>query len=139
MDPVRRYKTGTVHMFMMGCTILTFLYDRQDDGSPVSVFEFNANTPAKRNLLPLAKNALRKLRTIRHPDVLKYLDAVETDTTVHVMTERIRPLHTALQDASNKSPQEFEDWVLWGLHRVSVSGAYSGDVVSTDTLLYRLR
>ena len=87
----------------------------------MSVFEFSANTPAKRNLLPLAKNALKKLRTIRHPDVLKYLDAVETDTTVHIITERIRPLHTALQDASTKSAQEFEDWVLWGLHRVSVS------------------
>ena len=92
----------------------------QDDGSPVSVFEFNANTPSKRNQLPLAKNALRKLRTIRHPDVLKFLDGVETDTTVHIMTERVRPLSTALQEASVKSAREQEDWVLWGLHRVSV-------------------
>ena len=86
----------------------------------MSVFEFNANTPAKRNQLPLAKNALRKLRTIRHPDVLKFLDGVETETTVHIMTERVRPLSVALQDAGSKTAQEREDWILWGLHRVSV-------------------
>lgn len=86
----------------------------------MSVFEFNANTPAKRSQLPLAKNTLRKLRTIRHPDVLKFLDGVETETTVHIMTERVRPLSVALQDASSKTAQEREDWILWGLHRVSV-------------------
>ncbi|KAJ3559364.1 hypothetical protein NM688_g390 [Phlebia brevispora] len=94
---------------------------KRDDGSPVSIFEFTANTPAKRNLLPLAKNALRKLRTIRHPDVLKFLDGVETDTSIHIMTERVRPLCTALEEASNKNAQELEDWILWGLHRISIA------------------
>lgn len=64
---------------------------------------------------------MRKLRTIRHPDVLKFLDAVETDTTVHVMTERVRPLCAALEEADSKSAEEREDWILWGLHRISVS------------------
>ena len=92
----------------------------KDDSSAVSIFEFNANTPAKRNLLPLAKNALRKLRTIRHPDVLKFLDGGETDSTVYIMTERVRPLSTALDEMSIKTAQEKEDWMMWGLHRISV-------------------
>jgi SCY1-like protein 1 len=91
----------------------------QDDSSLVSVFEFDGT---KRNLLPLAKNALRKLRTVRHPDVLKFLDVVETDTTVLIMTERVQPLSTALDAWRGKGVTEREDWLLWGLHRISVRG-----------------
>ena len=93
---------------------------KRDDGLPVSIFEFDANQPGKRNLFPLAKNALRKLRTIRHPDVLRFMDVVETDSTIHIMTERVRPLAPALTEYSQKAAQEREDWLLWGLHRISV-------------------
>lgn len=85
------------------------------------MFVFDASQPNKRTYLPLAKNALRKLRTVRHPDVLKFLDAVETETTVYIMTERVRPLAPAIQERASKSAQEKEDWLLWGLHRISVS------------------
>ncbi|KAF4599678.1 hypothetical protein EYR40_006777 [Pleurotus pulmonarius] len=106
------------------------LYDgtKREDGSHVSVFEFDATTEtSKKNLLPLAKNALRKLRTTRHPDVLKFMDVVETDTTIHIMTERVRPLGPALLSRSSSSQQEREDWLLWGLHRVSVALAFVND------------
>jgi SCY1-like protein 1 len=86
----------------------------------VSIFEFNANNPGKQKLMPLAKNTLRKLRTVRHPDVLKFIDAVETEGTIHIMTERVTPLSSAIQDRSAKSQKEREDWLMWGLHRISV-------------------
>jgi SCY1-like protein 1 len=86
----------------------------------VSIFEYDANAPGKRGLQPLAKNALRKLRTVRHPDVLKFLEVVETETTIHIMTERVRPLGEALRDWASKGEKEREDWLLWGLHRISV-------------------
>ena len=73
-----------------------FIY-LQDDGSPVSIFVFDSKQPPRRNLLPVAKDALRKLRTVRHPDVLKFIDAVDTDSTVYIMTERVKPLGQALQ------------------------------------------
>lgn len=92
----------------------------QEDGSAVSVFEFEANTPAKKNLLPLAKNAVRKLRTVRHPDVLKFMEVVETDTTIHIMTERVRPLGPAIHEWQTKGALEREAWLIWGLHRISV-------------------
>ncbi|KAF7428465.1 hypothetical protein PC9H_007689 [Pleurotus ostreatus] len=101
---------------------------KREDGSHVSVFEFDATTEtSKKNFLPLAKNALRKLRTTRHPDVLKFMDVVETDTTIHIMTERVRPLGPALLSRSSSSQQEREDWLLWGLHRVSVALAFVND------------
>ncbi|KAJ8455906.1 hypothetical protein ONZ45_g18842 [Pleurotus djamor] len=43
------------------------------------------------------------------------------------MTERIRPLRPALASRSGSSQQEKEDWLLWGLHRVSVALAFIND------------
>ncbi len=36
------------------------------------------------------------------------------------MTERVRPLQAVLDSWSLKGSKEKEDWLLWGLHRVSV-------------------
>ncbi|EKM53988.1 uncharacterized protein PHACADRAFT_96310 [Phanerochaete carnosa HHB-10118-sp] len=126
-------KSGLTLPFSLGPKVTSYegksiwtLYEgtKRDDGSAISVFEFDANQPGKRTYLPLAKNSLRKLRTVRHPDVLKFLDAVETDTTVYIMTERVRPLAPAIQERASKSAQEKEDWLLWGIHRISVSLAF---------------
>lgn len=79
----------------------------QDDSSNVSVFAFDLNTPSghqsasdRRSLLPLARNALRKLKTLRHPNVLKFLDGSESDTAVWIITEPVRSLSTALEAAA---------------------------------------
>lgn len=47
----------------------------QEDGSDCSIFSFDITTARSR--LPLARNALKKLRTMRHPGVIKVLDTVE--------------------------------------------------------------
>lgn len=48
---------------------------------------------------------------------------VESDTTICIMTERVKPLRSALQVRQYNDAQEKEDWLLWGLHRISVSWA----------------
>ena len=90
----------------------------QDDGSLVSVFEFNGQQ--RRNLLPVAQNAVRRLRVTRHPDILKFMDAVEADGTVYIMTERVKSLSTELSSWETKPANERQDWLLWGLHRITV-------------------
>ena len=87
----------------------------------MSVFVYESSQHPNKNHLSLAKNALRKLRTVRHPDVLKFIDAVESDSTVYIMTERVQPLGKAIQNVSTKSARDKEDWLIWGLHRISVS------------------
>ncbi|KIK68879.1 hypothetical protein GYMLUDRAFT_153091 [Collybiopsis luxurians FD-317 M1] len=103
------------------------LYDgtKKDDSSLISVFEYDFGQ--RRDLAPLARNSLRKLRTIRHPDVLKFMDVVESDTTILIMTERVRPLDSVLPAWNSKRVQEKEDWVIWGLHRISVALAFIND------------
>ena len=87
----------------------------------MSVFEYDFSDSSKKNIKPFAQNALRKLRTTRHPDVLKFMDAVESESSIFIMTERVRPLSNVLPQYSRKKAQETEDWLLWGLHRISVS------------------
>ncbi|KAJ7124964.1 armadillo-type protein [Mycena epipterygia] len=125
-------KSGLTLPFSLGPKVADFegvwvLYDatKRDDGSLVSVFEYDCN--ARRGMMPIAKNALRKLRTTRHPDVLKFIDVVETETTIHIVTERVRPLQATLQSWASRGAQEREDWLLWGLHRVSVALAFLND------------
>lgn len=85
----------------------------QDDSTPVSVFCFDTSvapshySPSgdRRALLPLARNAFRKLRALRHPNILKFLDGSESDTAVWIVTEPVRSLATELnsQDVSEES------------------------------------
>jgi len=90
----------------------------QDDATLVSVFEFNSQQ--KRNLLPVAQNAVRRLRVTRHPDILKFMDVVEADGTIYIMTERVKPLSEELISWEAKPVKDRQDWLLWGLHRITV-------------------
>ncbi|KZT32860.1 ARM repeat-containing protein [Sistotremastrum suecicum HHB10207 ss-3] len=133
-------KSGITFPFQIGEKIPEFeanniwtLHDgiKKDDSTPISIFTFEGNTPQKKNLLPLAKNALRKLRTLRHPDVLKFIDAVETDNTIYIATERITPFSVAVQSMSNKSSKETEEWLVWGLQRISTALAFINESASS--------
>lgn len=53
----------------------------------------------------------QKLKKLRFPGVLKILESIETDNSLIIATERIRPLYHIVQDLS-------EDTKLWGLGMV---------------------
>ncbi|KAJ1326321.1 SCY1-like protein 1 [Microdochium nivale] len=93
---------------------------RRDDGSDCSIFSFDC--VANKGRLPLAKNALKKLRTMRHPGVIKVLDAVETDTYIYIATERLVPLRWHVKRKS-LSPET----IKWGLHSVARTVKFIND------------
>lgn len=96
----------------------------QEDGSNCSIFAFDITTGKGR--LPLAKNALKKLRTLRHPGVIKVLDAVEvrhtkqrnskqnkkltksiaTDGNVHLYRDRARSSATLACTTKELKPRD---------------------------------
>ncbi|AEO56983.1 hypothetical protein MYCTH_78319 [Thermothelomyces thermophilus ATCC 42464] len=86
---------------------------RREDGSNCSIFSFDIT--ANRSALPLAKNALKKLRTLRHPGVIRVLDAVETDTYIYIATERLVPLRWHVKRKS-LAPETAK----WGLYNIAV-------------------
>ncbi|CAJ0754777.1 13900_t:CDS:2, partial [Entrophospora sp. SA101] len=83
---------------------------KKDDGTPVSIFAFDC--VKQKDRLPLARNAFKKFRTIRHPDLLKYIDGVDTDTYIYIVTEKVTPLQAQLNNNSN-------ELTLWGLYKVA--------------------
>ena len=67
------------------------------------------------------------------------MDAVESETTIYIMTERVRPLSSVLPQYSSKKSQEREDWLLWGLYRISVCRSSSRWVIVILPLINSLR
>ncbi|KAM0792352.1 hypothetical protein ACM66B_005032 [Microbotryomycetes sp. NB124-2] len=79
---------------------------KKEDSSPVSVFSFDVNAPAnayshgpdRKQQMVLARNAFRKLRALKHPHILRYLDGSESDTSVWIITEPVASLTAKLHD-----------------------------------------
>lgn len=62
----------------------------------------------------MARNAVRKLKTLRHPGIVKMLETVETETYIYVALERVIPLgwHVRRKALS-------EEATKWGLFTVA--------------------
>lgn len=61
----------------------------KENSTAVSVFVYNISKNP--SALPLAQNALKKLKTMRHPSVVKYLDSLE----VKIKNKKILILHSS--------------------------------------------
>lgn len=97
---------------------------KREDGSNCSIFAFDFAT--NRSQVPLAKNALKKLRTLRHPGVIKVLDTVETDTYIYIATERLVPLRWHIKRKS-LSPETLK----WGIYGVARTLKFINDEASS--------
>ncbi|GAB7361552.1 hypothetical protein MBLNU230_g1605t1 [Neophaeotheca triangularis] len=97
---------------------------KREDGSKCSIFSFDIN--ANRNRLSLARNALRKFKTIRHPGVVKMLDSVETDQLIYIATERVTPLNW-----STRRNALSEESLKRGLHSVAKTLKFINDEASS--------
>ncbi|KAJ4302312.1 Nuclear aminoacylation-dependent tRNA export pathway component [Collariella sp. IMI 366227] len=87
---------------------------RREDGSDCSIFSFDIS--ANRSAFPLAKNALKKLRTLRHPGVIKVLDTAER--TVKFINDEASSVHGSLKVASVYTTESGE-WKLGGFEVLS--------------------
>ncbi|EJW70261.1 hypothetical protein WUBG_18831, partial [Wuchereria bancrofti] len=63
------------------------------------------------------KAQARKLKTLRHPNVLAYLDSVEMNGTFYLITEACVPLKIYITE--NKLTDKQKDFVVsWGLFQL---------------------
>jgi SCY1-like protein 1 len=85
---------------------------KKDDKQQVSVFIFDKkHNPSA---LELARNNLKRSKTIRFPDCLKYIDGTETDTQIIIGTEYVRPLELSKDHMEENS-------IRLGLYRLAVT------------------
>ncbi|KAK9447537.1 armadillo-type protein [Limtongia smithiae] len=87
---------------------------RRSDNLSCSVFEFDINS--QRSRLALARNAVKKLRTLRYPGIIKVLDTYESDSSILIATEHVIPLDILIQSDSLNS-----DLIKWGLYSIANS------------------
>lgn len=59
--------------------------DKQGSGDPVSVFRFDAK-PGREDAIEKAKAAAKRLKTLRHPNILTFVDSQEVCSPSHSVT-----------------------------------------------------
>src|SRR5436305_7006057 len=96
----------------------------QEDGSSCSIFAFDVALNKPR--LPLARNAARKLRTLRHPGIIKVIEVIETESNIHIVTEKVTPLSWHIKRKSLS-----EETIKWGLFTVASTLKFINDDASS--------
>lgn len=89
---------------------------RKTNGEPVSVFVYEVAQGTELQT-QLAKAAFKRMKTLRHPNILAYVDGLETEKSLYLVTEQVMPLAVHLKAQAEKGGSgELE--VSWGLHQI---------------------
>lgn len=83
----------------------------------VSIFLFDVQKHSE-TLFDIAKASLKKLKTMRHPSLLHYLDSCETEKFLYVATEYVEPLATHIEETKLEGPQK-ELFLSWGIFQIT--------------------
>ncbi|XP_055629063.1 N-terminal kinase-like protein isoform X2 [Toxorhynchites rutilus septentrionalis] len=86
-------------------------------GEEVSVFVYDIKNGSDVKL-ELAKAAVKRLKTLRHPSILQFLDSLETDKVLYVATELVEPLGTHFEKLAREGPQR-ELYLAWGVFQIT--------------------
>ncbi|OIW13783.1 hypothetical protein TanjilG_31672 [Lupinus angustifolius] len=97
----------------------------KDDGSAVSIFSLSGSS-AQDGHLAAGRNGVKRLRTVRHPNVLSFLHSAEIETydagtpkvTIYIVTEPVMPLSDKIKELGLKGTQR-DEYYAWGLHQIA--------------------
>ncbi|KAL3874122.1 hypothetical protein ACJMK2_037177 [Sinanodonta woodiana] len=89
---------------------------KKGTGEHVSVFCFDLKGSSE-SQAQLARASYKRIKTLRHPNILKFLDGVETDKVIYFASEPVVPLETYLQN-NDASSQQNQLAISWGLHQL---------------------
>lgn len=68
-------------------------------------------------MLEAAKSSVKRIKTLRHPSVLQYIDSLETDRVVYLVTERVEPLDLHLRGLVKEEEKKLA--ISWGICQVA--------------------
>lgn len=97
----------------------------KDDGSPVSIFSLSGSN-AQDGHLAAGRNGVKRLRTVRHPNILSFLHSTEIETfdagsskvTIYIVTEPVMPLSDKIQELGLGGTKR-DEYYAWGLNQVA--------------------
>ncbi|KAK7356777.1 hypothetical protein VNO80_16053 [Phaseolus coccineus] len=97
----------------------------KDDGSPVSIFSLSGSN-AQDGHLAAGRNGVKRLRTVRHPNILSFLHSTEIETvdagspkvTIYMVTEPVMLLSDKIKELGLEGTQR-DEYYAWGLHQIA--------------------
>ncbi|KAI8619590.1 hypothetical protein BC830DRAFT_1103583 [Chytriomyces sp. MP71] len=94
-------------------SIFTYAFRDNEDARRASTIGYDCVVPIKPKLPEkwIISNALQRLKTLRHPGILKFKDAILTSVNLYVITEPVIPLARVWNELP---PEE----IAVGLHRI---------------------
>lgn len=111
LDPVRGLDDRSVWTLHKG--------KKRGTQDEVSIFLFDVGKNSE-TLFDIAKASLKKLKTMRHPSLLHYLDSCETEKFLYVATEYVEPLATHIENMKLEGQQR-DLFLAWGIFQITVS------------------
>ncbi|KAK6228780.1 hypothetical protein SCA6_001120 [Theobroma cacao] len=97
----------------------------KDDGSSVSIFSLSGSNPQDGHLAA-GRNGVKRLRTVRHPNILSFLHSTEVEAldgsstkfTIYIVTEPVMPLSEKIKELGLEGTQR-DEYYAWGLHQIA--------------------
>ncbi|CAA7392940.1 unnamed protein product [Spirodela intermedia] len=96
----------------------------KDDGSSVSIFSLSGSN-AQDGHLAAGRNGVKRLRTVRHPNILSFLHSTEVEAdgsgskhVIYIVTEPVMPLSEKIKELGLEGAQR-DEYYAWGLHQIS--------------------
>lgn len=83
----------------------------------IFVYDLKSGSDAQ---LEIAKASVKRLKTLRHPSILTYLDSLESEKVLYLVTEHVEPLYNHLEKLPLEEPQK-DLYVAWGIFQITVS------------------
>jgi len=93
----------------------------QVDSAEVSIFAFDKTGPDKHRL-SAAQNCMQKLRSTRHPDVLRFIEGVELTANLYIVTEAVEPISMQSPEFEPNNPS-----LILGLRQLVVRDCIRSD------------
>lgn len=121
-DFYSQYKIGDHVTNFDGKSIWTlFDAEKKNNSEKLSIFRVDFKEPnSNSQVFNLAKQSLKRIKTLRHPSILKYVDSSESEKSICIVTERVTILADYLEKAStafNTTQREFS--IAYGLQNVA--------------------
>lgn len=69
--------------------------------------------------MEVAKASVKRLKTLRHPSILTYLDSLESEKIWYLATEYVDPVKQHLEKLSLESPKK-DLYIAWGIFQITV-------------------
>lgn len=98
------------------------------------MFVFNLKSSSEGGF-EVAKASVKRLKTLRHPSILTYVDSLESEKVLYLATEYVDPLKDHLEKLSLENQQK-DLYIAWGIFQITVS-TFVNNLFLTVTVFFR--